>query len=488
MEYTILIVAGVIILICVLSTKVLYRFGVPSLLIFMGLGMLMGSDGIGGIEFDNFEMAERIATLALVIIIFFGGFGTRWDTAKPTAAKAILMSSFGTVITAFVTGLFCHLIFGVPFLYGLLFGSVVASTDAASVFSILRSRKLNLKHGLAPLLEVESGSNDPVAYMMTILVISVIGAQGESIGFLAMTGEFALQIAIAIAIGVIMSLLSVVLLKRLNLEMDGLYPILLLAIAIVSYSLCAYLGGNGLLCVYIIGIVVGNTKMLHKVTIVHFFDGLSWLMQIMLFFLLGLLSFPSHLPSLIIPGMLISLVIIFIARPVATAAILTWFKVPIKQQLLIAWVGLRGAASLVFAIVAVDAIGRDMPYDLFHLVFFVALFSILAQGTLMPLISKKLGLVDDDDEKNSVEKTFTDSFEEVHSALFEYTVVSGDRLSGKTVVDSDIPDDLLIVMIKRGSEIIRPKGSTLMLENDILVVSGDDFSYFFESSIMSKEL
>lgn len=477
--YIVLIIVSVLILLSVFTTKALYRFGVPSLLIFLGLGMLMGSDGIGGIRFDNFEMAENFSIFAIVIIIFFGGFGTKWETAKPTAVKSILLSSVGTIITATVTGLFCALILKVPVLYGLLFGAVVASTDAASVFSILRSRKLNLKDGLAPLLEIESGSNDPFAYLMTIIIIMVIQSGGTDAIAGKVIASFVMQIGIAAIVGVSVSTLAVILLRNLNLEIDGLYPILLLAIVMLSFSLCEVVGGNGLLCVYILGIVIGNSKILNRKMLVHFFDGLAWIMQIMLFFFLGLLSLPSSLPSIFIPGILLSVIIIFVARPISVFGILSWFKVPVKSQILTSWVGLRGAASIVFAVTAVIALGDDLPYDLFHLVFFVALFSILIQGTLTPFMAKKLDLVDKD-EKNTVMKTFTDYFGESHNALFEHKITKKDKFMGKSIVDSDIPESILIIMIKRGNEIITPKGSTKLMENDVLVVSGEDFSFFDE--------
>ncbi|MCL2088154.1 MAG: potassium/proton antiporter [Oscillospiraceae bacterium] len=470
--YITLIVVSLIVLLCIFLNKALYRFGVPSLLVFLVLGMLMGSDGIGGIYFDNFDIAEEVSYFALVFIMFYGGFGTKWDTAKPVAVKAGIMSSLGTVITAVVIGFFCSIIFGVPFLYGLLFGSIVGSTDAASVFSILRSRKLNLKNGLAPLLELESGSNDPFAYMMTTLTISVIQVQGEDMGVFSIVGTIAAQIGIAVTIGTVIAVATVFVLKHLNLEVDGFYPILIFAIIILSFSLCSMIGGNGFLCVYILGIIVGNSSFFNKISTVNFFDSISWIMQIMLFFILGLLSFPSHLPSVAIPGIIISVLLIVAARPLATFSILSWFRVPFKDQILVSWVGLRGAASIVFAVVAIKAFGDGLPYDLFHLVFFVALFSVMIQGTLMPLIANKLDLVDKDDE-NAVMKTFTDYFDETNTNLSEYRITKSDRFWGKCIAQADIPENILILLIKRGDGIILPKGSTEFMEDDILVMSGD---------------
>ncbi|MCL2108804.1 MAG: potassium/proton antiporter [Oscillospiraceae bacterium] len=485
--YVALIATSVIVLLCIFLSKAFSRIGVPSLLVFLVLGMLMGSeglatlvDGIEGIYFHNYDVAEMVASFALIFIMFYGGLATNWSTAKPVALRAGLMSSLGTVITAFIIGGFCALVMGVPFLYGLLFGSVVSSTDAASVFSILRSRKLNLKNNLAPLLEIESGSNDPFSYMMMVITIAAITASesGGSISH-ALFGAIALQIFAAIGVAALISAFAMLIFSRSRFENTGFYPIFLTAVVLLGFATCSYVGGNGYLCVYITGIVVGNRNFANKVNTVHFFDSISHLMQILLFFMLGLLSFPSKLPGILGYGIILSLLLIIIARPVAVAAILSWFKTHPKQQLFVSWVGFRGAASIAFAIMAIHALGDKIPYDLFHLVFFLAMFSVMVQGTLMPVAAKKLNLIDESDE-NSVMKTFTDYFEEVHTHLKVHRIKPDDKLADKSVADSAIPENLLIVMIKRGDEVIFPKGTTKILENDILMVSGEDFSFFDE--------
>lgn len=468
-----LIIVSVVILLSVLLSKLLYKFGVPSLLIFIVLGMLFGSDGFGGIYFDNYKTAEYVSSIALIFIMFYGGFGTKWKTARPVAVKAVLLSSLGTLITALLTGLFCMWILKVSFLYGLLFGSVIASTDAASVFSILRSRKLNLKNNLAPLLEIESGSNDPFAYMMTVIIITLMSSNSNS--FLPML--VVRQLFFGIGIGLALAFGTVLLLRLIKREIEGFYPVLMISVVILGYALCEFVGGNGFLCVYIIGIIIGNSKILHKNSLVHFFDAFSWLMQIMLFFILGLLAFPSQLPSIFISGSLIAVFIIFISRPIAIFGILSWFRIPFRQQLLVSWVGFRGAASIVFAIIAMSSAQEAIPYDIFHIVLFVALFSIVVQGTMTPFVAKKLDLVDDS-HTNSVLKTFNDYQEETHTQLFEFVVEEGNKLIGKMIVDSNIPEDVLIVMIKRNNEVIVPKGSSVIYQNDVLVLSGDNFDFF----------
>ena len=463
-----LLIGSVIMLAAVIFSKLLYRFGIPTLLIFLVLGMLFGSDGIVGFAFDNYGLANQICSVGLIFIMFYGGFGTNWEQAKPVAAKAILMSSLGVVITAGVTGLFCMFVLKTTLLEGLLMGSVMASTDAASVFAVLRSRKLNLKGGLASLLEIESGSNDPFAYMLTVVILTFMtGKSDQSIAVMLIS-----QIVFGIGIGFLLAFAASAILKRVHMEIDGLYPIFVMAVTLLGYSASEMTGGNGYLCVYIIGIVLGNSRIRHKKSMVHFFDGVSWMMQILLFFTLGLLSFPSTLPKLIIPGLLISLFMIFVARPVATFSILSWFRVPLKQQIFVSWVGLRGAASIVFAIFAVSSEGF-VENDIFHIVFLIALISVLFQGSLIPTVAKKLDLVE---EESSVFKTFNDYEDEALTQLVELEIQKENPWCGLSLMDAEIPEDILVVMIKRGKEVIIPNGSTVMHEGDTLVLTGNDFT------------
>lgn len=464
---SILLLCAVVIVICIVASRLSQRLGVPALLLFLALGMLFGSDGLFRIPFDNFEAAERICSVALIFIMFYGGFGTRWEAARPAAARAVVLSTLGVAVTALLTALFCHFALGFSVLESFLTGAVISSTDAASVFSILRSKKLGLRNHTASLLEVESGSNDPFAYMMTMVVLSLMSAGGgDSIVLMIVR-----QLVFGVGLGFGLAKLTVFILKRIKFEIESFYLIFVTAIAILSYALCESIGGNGYLCVYIVGIVVGNSKIVHKRSLVRFFDSVSWLMQIMLFFTLGLLSFPSHLPSVLVPGILVSLFLILVARPVAVFGILCWFKRPVKQQLLVSWVGLRGAASIVFAIMAVTRIS-GMENDLFHMVFFVALFSVAVQGTLIPFFAKKLDLVE---ESSTVLKTFTDYQEETGAVLKEYLIEADSVLANKTIADADIPEEILVVMIKRGEEVVVPKGSTEILPGDKLVLSGGDF-------------
>ena len=462
-----MIIASLVLLISITSSKVLYKFGVPILIIFIGLGMIFGSDGIVGIYFSDYELTKEISSIALVIIMFYGGFGTNWSMAKSSAIPSILMSTLGVIITAILTGLFSHLVLKSTLLEGLLIGSVVASTDAASVFAILRSQKLNLKGSLAPLLEVESGSNDPVAYMATLSILLLMDNKGISTLFPMVLK----QIVFGLLVGVLLAKYTIFFIKRLKFEIKGFYPIFILAIAILSYSLSEILGGNGYLSVYMSGIILGNTEHLpYKKALFQFFDCISWIMQIVLFFMLGLLSFPSKIINIIGISVFISIFMIFIARPIATFITLYPFKYSIKEKVFISWVGLRGAASIVFAIYA-TTYGVNMRYDIFHIVFFVALFSVAIQGSLIPKFAKKLDLVDNN---TLVLKTFNDYASDIDRQLIEVSITKDSKWVNKSILDADISEDILILMIKRKGKTIVPKGVTIIEEGDILVVTGDN--------------
>ena len=463
---------GLILLICITSSKVLYRFGVPLLLIFIFLGMIFG---VMVIDFNDFQLTGKIASIALVFIMFYGGFGTNWSMAKPKAAPSILMSTLGTIITFFITGVFVYLVFKISFLESLLIGAVVSSTDAASVFTILRSQKLNLEGSLASLLEVESGSNDPVACMLTLIILTIMGG-GTVMNLIPLVIS---QIVIGIMIGALIAMASIYLIRHANFEIESFYVIFIIAIAIIAYSLSEWMGGNGYLSVYISGIIIGNSKIPHKKTLVHFLDGVSWIMQIILFFILGLLANPLELPKVIGKSVVISLGIIFIARPVSVFLILKKFNFNIKEKIFISWVGLRGAASIVFAIFALNY-GISISNDIYHIIFFIALISVGVQGTLIPIIAKRLELLDNN---RPVLKTFNDYVEEKNTKVMEVKIEGNCKLINKSIMDANIPEEILIAMIKREDEIIIPKGASIIKEGDILVVVGNCSEEDFYRSI-----
>lgn len=466
----IMLICGLVLLISITASKVLYKFGVPILLIFIILGMIFGSDGIGGINFTDYSLTNQICSMALVFIMFYGGFGTNWNVAKPSIKPALLMSTAGVIITTVLTGIFAWFILKVNILEGLLIGAVVSSTDAASVFAILRSQKLNLEGSLASLLEVESGSNDPTAYMLTIAILTLMSS-GSAGGLISILLK---QIIFGVLVGVILAKITVYVLRNVNFEIKGFDTIFLTAIAILSYSLSEWIGGNGYLSVYLAGLIIGNSKIQHKKNLFYYFDGISWIMQIALFFILGLLSFPSKFPMVIGISVAISVFLIFVARPAAVFLMLKPFGYSIKEKLFVSWVGLRGAASLVFAIYAMTY-GVKIENDIFHIIFFVALFSVAIQGTLIPMLAKKFDLVDN---STTVFKTFNDYTGDMSSKLVEVTITKESKWVNKSIMEAEIPDEILIVMIKRKGEVIIPKGASVIEEGDILVLSGEDIESF----------
>ena len=392
MVIAILLVACIIML-CILAEKFSDRVGMPALIMFMFIGMLFGSDGILKIPFEDFALAENICSVALIFIMFYGGFNTKWQAAKSVAGKAIILSSLGVVLTALITAVCCNWILKFSWLESLLIGSVLSSTDAASVFAILRKNKLNLKDGTASILEVESGSNDPLSYLLAMVSISLINGNGENNIFVMVI----FQIVFGVMVGVIFSKITVWIMTKGRLLSDGLETIFMIAMVLGCYGITTVVGGNAYLSVYLFGIIIGNTRIPYKKTLIPFFDGVTSLAQIMIFFLLGLLTFPKQMVGFAPKALMIVVILTLIARPIAVALLMFPMKCSKAQIGLISWAGLRGASSSVFAIMAVAA-GVAMEQDLFHIVFMVTLFSVGIQGTLLSYVSKALKMVDENSD------------------------------------------------------------------------------------------
>lgn len=463
-EMTIVILGvALVILLCVLAEKFSDKFGMPALILFMFIGMLFGSDGIFKIPFENFKAAENICSVALVFIMFYGGFNTKWQVAKSVATKAITLSTVGVFATAIITAALCHGILKMPLEESFLIGAVLSSTDAASVFAILRKKKLNLKDGSASLLEVESGSNDPVAYLLTIIAIGML-TNGET-GNILLT--IVLQIVLGIVIGIVMARLSTYIMTETRLISEGLDTIFVIAMVLECYGVTAFLGGNAYLSVYLYGIIVGNSRIKNKQTLVPFFDGATTLAQILIFFLIGLLTFPHQMPDIIPTAFAIVVFLTVIARPIAVFILMMPMKCSINQCVLLSWAGLRGASSSVFAITAVAA-GVSMKQDLFHIVFMVSLFSVAIQGTLLPAISKLLNMID---ANADVRKTFNDYQEETSLQLMKMYIPVNHEWVNKKIKDVNIPTGSLALMIKRGKETIITKGDTVIRPRDNIILS-----------------
>ena len=462
-----LLFVSVVIILCIISSRISNKFGVPTLLIFIALGMLFGSEGIFKVQFEDYKLAEQICSFALMLIIFCGGFSTNWKVAKPVIPQAVWLSTLGVFLTAVLTAAFCHLVLGMELLKGCLIGAVISSTDAASVFSILRSKNLNLKYGSASLLEIESGSNDPMSYMLTVIVLMVMaGSALDSVPYMLFA-----QVAYGLVCGIVIALGSRYFLKRFKFTIDGFDKLFVLAIAVFTYAFPNILGGNGYLAAYVAGLILGNSNIKNKVGLVQFFDGITGLSQIIIFFLLGLLCFPSQVLNFMLPSIAIVLFLTFVARPVSVFAIMTPYRAPFKQQLLVSWTGLRGAASIVFAILATvsDFYGNT---DVFQIVFCIALFSVAFQGSLLPYFSRKLDMID---TEGSVLKTFNDYQDETEMQLIKTYIPEGHSWVGSTLSEIDTLGDTLVVMVKRGNETIIPKGNTHIKAGDTVVLSGEAY-------------
>ena len=459
----ILILCSSVILLAIFSSKFLDALGIPALLFFMCLGMLFGTDGIFKISFADFANTKDIASLALGFIIFYGGFCTKWATAKPIIAKAAVLSTAGVFLTAVLTSVFCHFVLELSFLESFLIGAVISSTDAASVFSILKAKNLHLKENTAPLLEIESGSNDPMSYVLVILAITLM--QNQSSGFVI--ALFFKQMIFGILIGVLVAKISIYIYEKTSIITDENGSLFIIALVLLSYLLPFFCDGNPFLAVYFLGIILGNANILNKVPMMHFFDGITKLAQIGIFFTLGLLAFPREVPSILLTGMLIFLFLTFIARPAAVFLLLSFFKSGINQCLLVSWAGLRGVASIVFAIIAMDS-GITLHYDLFHLVFLISILSVAIQGTFLPLAAKMTNMID---PHVDIKKTFNDYEEECAVKLLRITVPQNHEWVGKPIRCVEFTQKSLAVLIKRKQERIIPKNSTVIQAGDNITLS-----------------
>lgn len=463
-EYLILI--GTVIAICVLLNRFAQRLPIPSLLIFIALGMCFGVNGIVGIPFDDYQISEQICSVCLLFVMFYGGFGTNLKAARPAAAKAVVLSTAGVVATAGLVGIFAHFALKLEWLESFLIGSVIASTDAASVFSVLKTQKLDLKDHTASLLEIESGSNDPFSYMLTVLFVSLL--QGESISVPALLAN---QILVGAAAGLLIGYAAVFFLKKCDFYMEQGKTIFVFAAAALAYALPSVFGGNGYLSVYICGIYMGNAALPDKKDLVHFFDAVTGIAQMMIFFLLGLLVTPSELPETFLPALLIMLFLTFIARPLAAGILLAPMGSGLRQIGVVSWAGLRGVASIVFAIYAV--LGEiELHYNLFNLVFCIVILSLGIQGTLLPRVSSVLDMID---RNQDVRRTFNDYQEDNDVSFVKLHVSAGHRMAGKALKELPLAPDFLAALLLRGKETLVPNGETVVEEGDLLILAAEQF-------------
>lgn len=467
-EY-ILLGAAVLLLLSIVASKASGRLGVPSLLLFLIVGMLAGSDGPGGIHFDDPYLTQLLGVVALSFILFAGGLDTNWGSVRPVLWQGIALSTVGVFITAVLVGWFAASILNFTLLEGLLLGATVSSTDAAAVFAVLRSKKVSLKGPLKPLLELESGSNDPMAVLLTIGLISLLTRQESSLLSLIQMG--ALQMALGAGMGYVMGRGMITLINNIKLEYDGLYPVLSLSFVILTYGLTAALKGNGFLAVYIAGLVMGNRKFIHKRSLLRFHDGLAWLMQIAMFLTLGLLVFPSRLVHIIGAGLLISAFLMLAARPIGVSLTLLPFRMGFREKAMVSWVGLRGAVPIVLATFPLLA---DIPKAdmIFNIVFFIVLTSALLQGTSIPFVARRLGL-ETPLPVIPVSPIECEPSGKMRCDLTEVEVPGTSAIVDKQLVDIKFPEGALIVLIGRDGEFFVPIGATIIKQGDRLLILSD---------------
>ncbi|MBE6211249.1 MAG: potassium/proton antiporter [Rikenellaceae bacterium] len=467
-------VGAVLLIIAVFAGKVAYRFGAPALLLFLGVGMFFGYNFI---SFDSAEFAQVVGMVALCIILFSGGMDTRFSEIRPVMSPGVMLATVGVILTAFIVAGFVWLVapllgISLTFPFALLLAATMSSTDSASVFSILRTKKQGLRENLRPLLELESGSNDPMAYILTVLLVGILsgsGHDGVSIG--SSVFMFFVQMFVGVLLGYGLGRGTVWVINHINIANTSLYSVLLLASVFLTFSFTSLLQGNGYLAVYIAGLVVGNNKLAHKRTLATFFDSFTWLCQVIMFLTLGLLVNVEELlqPDIVILGCLVGAFMILVARPVSVFACLAPFrKFSMKARLYVSWVGLRGAVPIIFATYPVveHIDGAEM---LFNIVFFVTLISMAVQGTTVSGMANALGLAYEERESS-----FGEELQERMTAAFSEVEVNMQMLlNGGKLSEISLPDNTLVVMICRDGDYFVPRGNTELLEGDKLLILSD---------------
>lgn len=451
----------------VVGERLLGRLGVLKPVIFLALGIAAGAlERLAPVP-EYTELAAPVSAAALIFVLFFGGFGINWEMARPVVGRAVRLSVGGVLLTAGLVGVFCHLVLGFGWTEGLLLGAVLGSTDAASVFSALRRRRLRIKENTASLLEVESGSNDPVAQLLALLVLGVMGGEGPQ----ALLRLTLLQLAVGAAVGLLAGACALWVLRRAPLSDRGMDAVFVTAAAVASYALALRLGGNSYLSVYLTGLMLGNSPIGNKAHLVRTFDGLNQLAEVVLFFALGLLVVPAQLVRALPVALAVAAFLMLVARPAAVFAILAPSHCSVRQMLLVSWLGLRGAVSIVLA-VTVLALRPELEQDLFSMVVCVTALSLLIQGMLLPRVARRLHMVD---EGENPLRTFNDYRGGAQVELIQMTITPAHLFAGRRIKDLCLAGDTLVVLVLRDGKAMIPRGRTEILPGDRLVISGRSF-------------
>ena len=458
----ILLIVSVLLISAILLNKIGGKFGVPSLLIFILVGIMAGSDGIGGIYFEDYSLSQFIGIVAISYILFMGGLSVDIDELKPVFTEGAVLATLGVFITGILTGLCCYYFLDLSLLECMLLGGIISSTDAAAVFSVLRSKSISLANNLKPLLEFESGSNDPMAVFLTVGIIGLITAQLD-LPYLVF--DFFKQMLLGIVFGYLIAQVTVWLINKIKLEYDSLYVVITLASVLFTYSFISLIGGNGFIGTYVCGLAMASMKFVNKKTLIKFHDATAWIMQIVMFLILGLLVNFKYGFTFVKQAFLVAMVLTFVARPIAVFLTTIPFKRSMNEKLMISWVGLRGAAPIVLATFPLTA---EIPHaiEIFNIVFFVVIISVLLQGTTIPYMAKKLK-VDaplDVDHKSILE------YDGAHTSnkMIEFTVPENSQISGKQIFELNLPKGSLVSLIYKNGDYIIPTGSTIIESCDVL--------------------
>ncbi|GAB54520.1 cell volume regulation protein A homolog [Glaciecola punicea ACAM 611] len=484
----IILLAAVLILLGIVSSKLSARLGLPVLVLFLLVGMLAGEEGPGGIVFDNAEAAHTLGTIALAMILFDGGLQTPMHAIKQVWRPASTLATVGVLVTAAITGLAAAYILDIPLLQGMLLGAIVGSTDAAAVFALLRNAGIHLNKKLKATLEIESASNDPMAIFLTVGLLEVlVNSMEPGTSLLIM---FISQMGLGAIVGLAVGWIAVKVINRIHLVASGLYPVLVVALGLLSFGVSAAIGGSGFLSIFISGVVIGNSRFVFQRSTFLFHDGLAWLSQITMFVVLGLLIHPSSLLDVWFEGLMIALVLTFVARPLAVIPILALFGFNWRQITLVSWVGLRGSVPIILAIFPLifGLPGADL---IFNVVFFVVLISATVQGSTLPWIARKLKLTLPPPVTPAATLEIT-AVGDVDAEIVEYTLGENSRAVGRRLSQMALPDSAVVAMITRNSKVIAPRGSTTLCASDHLFIvlkpdSRDFVNCVFSGNVGSNE-
>ncbi len=471
-EFTVEVVVlliGFFLLSGVLMTKLTSKAGVPALVLFMILGMVLGSDISGLIYFSDAGLAQTIGMFALVIILFEGGLQTEWRNVRPVIKGAAVLATLGVVLTTAVLAVAIHYVLGLGWIESFLLGSIVGSTDAAAVFSVMSGQ--NIKPKMSATLEMESGSNDPMAMFLTVAFIQWLTLDDFAFGNLIIS--FFLQMGLGLLLGLLFGWLTSQWMNKIKLDASGLYAVLSIGFAMAIFSLTALVGGSGILAVYVAGIIIGNRELNHSHSILRFHEGFAWLMQLVMFVILGLLVFPSELANwdLISKGLILSFILMFIARPIAVFVGTIFFDYTFKEKLFLSWAGLRGAVPIVLATFPLLA-GVENAYLYFNMVFFIVITSALLQGSTISNVARWLGLEAPPSPKR-IHQLELVSMDKANAEMLEVEISNDSPYLNSLVQDMDLPDDTVISAIIRQGELVMPTGQTELLERDVLYILTD---------------